>query len=166
MQALLSGLDTPISDVAELIYMLKNERLDLFHFACHHRYEGGDFKIGMDGGPFTIDHVRGLNRDQLGSPLIFMNACRTDGKMATFTGVTSWAEAFLNKGAAAFIGSLWEVRDQTAKTFATEFYTAAKHYPLGTAVHVARLAIKDVKRDPTWLAYTLYGDPSAVAVPV
>jgi hypothetical protein len=163
LHTVLPSLAAPLSDVTLLLNVLKKKRPDLIHFACHNLVAGDQIKIGMQGGPFTRSLVDSLSKDQLGTPLVFMNACRTDVKLDTFTGVAGWAETFLNKGAAAFIGSLWEVRDETAKTFATEFYAAINQKKtLGQAVYTARLAIKDVPHDPTWLAYTLYGDPAAV----
>ena len=64
--------------------------------------------------------------------------------------------------AGAFIGSLWEVVDTSASTYAQEFYRAALvGHTLGESARQARDAIRDNPGDPTWLAYTLYGDPAA-----
>jgi CHAT domain-containing protein len=64
--------------------------------------------------------------------------------------------------AGAFIGSLWEVVDTLASTYAQEFYRAAlAGHTLGESARQARDAIRDNPGDPTWLAYTLYGDPAA-----
>jgi len=73
---------------------------------------------------------------------------------------------FLEAGAAAFVGTHWEVRDESARVFAEEFYRALLEdgVDLGSAVARARKAIKDIPGDPTWLAYTLYGDPAATVV--
>jgi hypothetical protein len=54
------------------------------------------------------------------------------------------------------------VVDSSASTYAQEFYRAAlAGDPLGAAAKKARDAIRDEPGDPTWLAYTLYGDPAA-----
>lgn len=61
------------------------------------------------------------------------------------------------------IRSLWEVRDRSASRFAEEFYRALlSGIPLRHAMKQARKAIQDEPGDPTWLAYTLYGTPTAV----
>ena len=96
------------------------------------------------------------------SPLVFLNACRTDGQAPLYTTVEGWAASFLRAGAGAFIGSLWEVTDTSASTYAQEFYQAALGgHTLGESARQARDAIRDNPGDPTWLAYTLYGDPAA-----
>ena len=56
---------------------------------------------------------------------MFLNACRTDGQAPLYTTVEGWAASFLRAGAGAFIGSLWEVVDTSASTYAQEFYRAA-----------------------------------------
>ncbi len=69
----------------------------------------------------------------------------------------------MGAGAGAFIGSLWAVRSSSAKTFAEAFYHAMvkDRIPLGAASLGARQAISSDPGDPTWLAYTVYGNPSA-----
>ena len=91
-----------------------------------------------------------------------MNACRTAGLNATYNRLDGWASKFLEAGAGAFIGSLWAVSDGTAHEFAQEFYRQLqKGSPLGEAVKQARQAAARHTDDPTWLAYTVYGDPRA-----
>jgi CHAT domain-containing protein len=61
-----------------------------------------------------------------------------------------------------FIGSLWAVSDGAAREFAQELYRQLRAgYPLGNAVMQARQAAASTPDDPTWLAYTVYGDPRA-----
>ena len=107
---------------------------------------------------------RSVSRNNIwrGNPLVFLNACRTDGQAPQYTTVEGWAAKFLQAGAGAFIGSLWEVVDTSASTYAQQFYQAAlTGHTLGEAARQACNAIRDNPGDPTWLAYTLYGDPAA-----
>jgi CHAT domain-containing protein len=98
------------------------------------------------------------------TPVIFMNACRSAGLAATYNRLDGWATKFLEAGAAAFIGSLWAVCDETAREFAEEFYGQLQTgSSLGNAVMQARAAARRPD-DPTWLAYTVYGDPRAAAI--
>lgn len=54
-----------------------------------------------------------------------------------------------------FIGSLWEVSDSGALTFALEFYHRLfAGEAVANAVHAARLATRRTG-DPTWLAYSV-----------
>ena len=91
-----------------------------------------------------------------------MNACRSAGLNATYNRLDGWASKFLEAGAGAFIGSLWAVSDGTAREFAQELYGQLQTgSSLGEAVKQARQTAASHTDDPTWLAYTVYGDPRA-----
>jgi len=93
---------------------------------------------------------------------VFINACRSAGLAATYNRLDGWASKFLEAGAAAFIGSLWAVSDGASREFAQELYRRLQHgLTLGDAVMAARKAAASTPDDPTWLAYTVYGDPRA-----
>ena len=63
-------------------------------------------------------------------------------------------------GSGAFIGTLWEVRDDSARAFSEALYDGlARGKTLGEAMRAGRSAIS--AGDPTSLAYTLYGNPLA-----
>jgi CHAT domain-containing protein len=99
---------------------------------------------------------------RLSAPTIFMNACRSAGLNATYNRLDSWAGKFLEAGAGAFIGSLWAVSDGAAREFAQEFYSRLRAgSSLGEAVKLARQVAARRADDPTWLAYSVYGDPRA-----
>jgi len=95
---------------------------------------------------------------------VFINACRSAGAIPKYTKLMGWAEQFMAAGAGAFIGTLWAVRSDSALTFAEAFYDALlTGQTLGQAVRTARLTTAANVADPTWLAYTVYGDPAAAA---
>jgi CHAT domain-containing protein len=96
------------------------------------------------------------------APTVFINACRSAGTSAKYNRLDGWANKFLEAGAAAFIGSLWAVSDGAAREFAEELYGHLQAgVPLGKAVMRARHVAANQLDDPTWLAYTVYGDPRA-----
>ena len=106
----------------------------------------------------------GLRRSK---PVVFLNACHSGETGFALTRLGGWAQRFVDAGASAFIGSLWEINDELAAKFAVEFYNRlwglAGHdpMPLGQAFHEARMVIKETDpANPTWLAYVLYGDPN------
>ena len=75
-----------------------------------------------------------------------------------------WAQQFMAAGAGAFIGTLWAVRSRSSATFAEVFYGApTRGDPLGEAIRLARVEAARDHSDPTWLAYSAYGDPAATA---
>jgi CHAT domain-containing protein len=97
------------------------------------------------------------------SPLVFFNACRTAGEIPGLMQMMGWAKQFMGAGAGAFVGSLWAVRSSSARVFADAFYQAlvTEEKTLGIASLQARQAIAEDNGDPSWLAYTVYGNPSA-----
>jgi CHAT domain-containing protein len=96
------------------------------------------------------------------APLVFINACRAAGLALSYNNLQGWATMFMKAGAAAFIGSLWEVTDEISTQFAIETYDHLKSgSSLGKAIMAARKTVSQSSADPTWLAYTVYGDPRA-----
>ena len=157
----------PITGLADLLDLLDAGSTGLLHFACHNTFslETGGSSIKMVGGGFVPQLLNSaVSRHSLAdrSPLIFVNACRSAGTAAEYTKMMGWASQFMAAGAGAFIGTLWPVRSTRASKFAEAFYDAlAAGVDLGHASLTARQATKD-DADPTWLAYTVYGDPTAM----
>jgi hypothetical protein len=141
----------------------------VLHFACHNRFtDKSGPTIAMVGGPLRpTDLAVAVQKRSLAvaAPLVFFNACRTAGEILGLMQMMGWAKQFMAAGAGAFLGSLWAVRSSAARSFAEAFYEAlvAQRLPLGQASLEARKAIAEDAGDPTWLAYTVYGNPSATA---
>jgi hypothetical protein len=140
----------------------------LVHFACHNTFtaETGSSIAFEDGmlRPTDLSLVVQRRALELSSPLIFLNACRSAGEVHGLSDLSGWASQFLRAGAGAFIGTLWAVRSGTAREFAQEFYrllNGPEPQPLGSAVLAARRSVAEESGDPTWLAYTVYGNPFA-----
>jgi CHAT domain-containing protein len=62
------------------------------------------------------------------APVVFINACRSAGAVLAYHQMDSWACKFLEAGAGAFVGSLWAVRDSTARHFACALYSHLSHH--------------------------------------
>lgn len=97
-------------------------------------------------------------------PLMFLNGCNTGRAGFSLTGMGGWAQQSLKAGVGAFVGTLWPVRDEMARSFARSFY---QHFlggePIGEAARQARIYIRDqFPGDPAWLAYTVYAHPGAL----
>jgi hypothetical protein len=78
-----------------------------------------------------------------------------------------WAEMFIDRGAGAFIGSLWNIRSDTANMFAIDLYRSLREgaaSTLGEAVEFARHSSSVDPSDPTRLAYALYGKDDAEVI--
>lgn len=124
--------------------------------------------VSMTGGPFVPALLNAaVTTRALAplSPLIFINACRSAGAVPEYTQLLGWAGQFMAAGAGAFIGTLWAVPSNSARIFAEAFYDRLKAgRTLGRAVQEARQAIANDTADPTWLAYSVYGDPEAIVI--
>ncbi len=161
----------PLSTVPEVEEQFQAGATELFHFACHGNFNTEDpdeSKLRLGSDYLRPSQITGLKQAGLrrARPLVFLNACHSAERGFALTRIGGWAQRFLEAGASAFIGSLWEVNDRLAACFAQEFYNRlwglAGHQPqpLGQAFYEARMAVKQLDpANPTWLAYVLYGDP-------
>lgn len=159
-----------VNELSALMDLIDSGQTGLLHFACHNAFhpETGGSSVSMNGGKFVPSHLNtAVTRRSLENqhPLIFMNACRSAGAIPEYTQMMGWAQQFMAAGAGAFVGTLWAVRSDTASAFASLFYRAlSEGQSLGEATRFARMSTSGLKDDPTWLAYTVYGDPAARAV--
>jgi hypothetical protein len=152
----------------EAIYrLLRTGGYSFLHFACHARHNPTDpdkSELLFDDNSVLIP--KDLNGEKLAfgkdRPFIFINACETGQGGYALTGHGGWAEAFLRRGkGSGFIGSMWEVSDQSAYRFAVEFYRQLLNgKTLAESAKLARLQVRKAG-DPTWLSYTVYGNPFA-----
>lgn len=104
-----------------------------------------------------------------GNPFFFFNACDT-GRARSLGGfVQGWGPAILAKGASGFIGGMWPLTDRTAAAFSTSFYGDISEQMKGGPVYVAEV-LQSVRKkfyetgDPTYLAYTFYGNTNLQVV--
>jgi hypothetical protein len=155
-----------IDQLDDLLKLLNAGQFSLLHFASHNVANPtvtAGLHIPFGGSKFDITFMGAWSKDKFRnqSPLVFMNSCTSGGAVPLYTEMAGWAESFLGAGCGAFIGSLWEIRDTSALTFAQNFYdkiNGGKN--LGEKMRAARTALK--RSDPTYLAYTLYGNPLAM----
>jgi hypothetical protein len=155
-----------IEQLTDLLTML-DAPPGLLHFACHNDFtdDAGSVVLMGDGPLRPVDLAPAVQSRIMAEtgPLVFFNACRTAGQIPGLLKMMGWAQQFMAAGAGAFLGSLWPVRSSAASEFADAFYDAfvTKRLPLGQATMEARHRIIADDGDPTWLAYTVYGNPAA-----
>lgn len=164
LKQIVGGNSVTVGNLNELRPVLKSREFGILHFACHNRFQLAQpptgSRIDMSDGFFEPSTLVNF-RNKFDRPFVFMNACRTDGVAPSYTRLTGWAGSFLDTGAGAFVGSLWEVRDKSAAQFASTFYQHLRNETLGDAMRAARESISSIGGDPTWLAYSTYGDANA-----
>jgi CHAT domain-containing protein len=162
----------PLLTTADVRRELQGGAAQLFHFSCHGNFQADDAdesRLKLEDGFLMPSNIRFDDRLALwqSAPLVFLNACHAGRVGLTVTRLGGWAECFIQAGATAFVGSLWEINDKLAAKFAREFYDrlwglgghAAQ--TAGEAFYAARMALKaEDEANPTWLAYVFYGDPN------
>ena len=156
---------------------LSDAEFDVLHISCHAESQHqsierasliiGDEPARAGGKPqligvdtVTVEAEARLDKRR---PLVFLNACETGRIGAVLTAWGGWPNVFLRKGAGAFVGCAWAVRDKPAAIFSTSFYNAMLDgRTLAEAASAARAAAKEVG-DASWLAFKVYGHPRARA---
>lgn len=158
-----------VAESMELYERIKAGDFDLFHYAGHTTDKDpvspGSLELSDDDA-FTMDLMEAVPDHSMERfrPVVFLNSCgsaETGGGQTLFD---RWAEAFIKRGAGAFIGSLWNIRGVTANRFGKEVYRsirAGEAETLGQAVDLARKHSVRDPSDPTRLAYAFYGKDDA-----
>ncbi len=144
-----------------------------WHFITHASTPADDpdsASLVLSGGDLlNVSDLHRGGRYLKNAPLIFLNACESAGTGSALTGLGGFANAFLQAGAGALIGTLWSIPGVPAVALTQAFYRAflINQLPIGAAMHQARLAVREkFPQDPTWLAYTVYAHPLAARRPV
>jgi hypothetical protein len=163
------AVGAPIVTHREVLNVARNGGVQLLHVATHGNFNPNQVNESpiqledKDLFPRDLNKMtaKGLLRDR---PLVFFNTCHAGRMGFDLTGPGGWAQRMVDEcGVTAFIGSHWAIHDQLAAIFSRTFYgELLDGKTLGAAFHRARLAIRERQpANPTWLAYTLYGDPNS-----
>jgi DivIVA domain-containing protein len=156
-----------VGDMDRLLDLIDAGDFGVLHFACHDtlRPDEAGSSVVMGGGRLIPAF---LNPAVVGGtlagrrPLVFLDSSRSEAAIPEYAKLAGWAEQFIMAGAAAFVGASWPVRPASATAFAEAFYgTLQEGQPLGAATIAAREAASADATEPSWLAYSVYGDPSA-----
>lgn len=149
---------------------LEAGEFDLLHFAGHGEASLGSStaKLLLQGRiekgryiseSLSVTTVKQYCQFQPTKPIVLLNACQIGRTGYALTGVSGFAQAFLNGGAGAFIGTLWSVGDRPAQIFSETLYTSLlEGNSLSAATRKARKTAQK-SGDATWLAYVVYGHP-------
>jgi CHAT domain/Cytosol aminopeptidase family, N-terminal domain len=167
-----------IGDVAyaDVSRELDTTQYDVMHYAGHARFDAE----WHDRGGFELADQT-LTAEDLSSRryllrVVFANACQsaqTGAEANPFAGGTQTIDlvtGLLRSGVRGFVGSMWNIDDDDAKTFADAFYNGLltpsnddqpRGSPIGVIVAKARAAV--IKQhgvgQPAWAGYALSGSP-------
>jgi CHAT domain-containing protein len=146
---------------------------DLLHFACHGFAESENISNAqlmlqgrLENKKYVPAYLSATTAAQFSNlrtddnrPMVVLNACQVARSGYTLTGLGGFSQAFINAGAGCFVGSLWSVGDQPARTFAETLYRQLlQGKVLSDAANVARMQA-EAAGEATWLAYAVYGHP-------
>jgi hypothetical protein len=139
------------------VLALLGEGFDVVHFAGHVVRDDGGAPALLLGDRRQLP-ASVVEANLVGRPLVVVNGC-TSGHSATAAGI---ADAFLQGGALAVVGTIADVADEPAATLAATFHREALGgAPLGSALREARAHVRDAApASPAWLSHVLYGDPA------
>jgi CHAT domain len=170
------GAELVTAQEREVRALLRSGDFDVLHFAGHGVADGGDIanaKVLLEGRSEYGTYVRtALSATTVGQqarlahadgskPLVVFNACQTGRLGAQMSSLGGFAQAFLNRGAGAFISSMWSVGDYPAGAFVETLYRELlRGQPVAAAASAARRRARQ-GGDGTWLSYAVYAHPQA-----
>ncbi|MEZ4528462.1 MAG: CHAT domain-containing protein, partial [Desulfobacterales bacterium] len=147
---------------------------DIVHFAGHADYDdrhpeqsGWKLKDSI----LQASDVKKMEGGAAMPLMVFSNACQS-ARTGEWGRAGKWQEnaqdssfglanAFMISGVRHYIGTSWEIRDESGRYFALEFY---RHLlagnTIGQALCLSRQTMSERGQDAGWAAYVLYGDPS------
>ncbi len=150
----------------------KIRNYDWVHFAGHADYDGlNPERSGwrLDRGQLAAADVIKMAGTGAMPALIFSNACqsaRTDAwdvRPDAQDRIFGLANAFILSGVKHYVGTFWEIPDETSQRFALAFYHFLLNgFSVGAAMRAARLKLirEYGEENIVWAGYLLYGDPT------
>lgn len=147
--------NTPESEIAALVAAA--DRFDVLHFCGHVAAEDGGPAFQLDGARDIRLRPQDLARTRSAPWLIWTNAC--GGGLGG--GQASFARAWLDAGAAIYIGAATPVSDAGALTACRLFYRSlARGLPVGRSMRDMRVRMAELGL-VAWATIALFGDPNA-----
>jgi hypothetical protein len=165
-------------DATTIQSLLQRPEVDHFHYSGHGEADTKNaaldahllLSLDKEGGQYVprylsstvIGQTAALEQADGNRPLVVLNACQIGRAGWHLTSIGGFAEAFISRGAGIFVGSLWSVGDEPARTFSEAFYQALieQQRPLAEAATFGREEARKAG-DATWIAYVVYGYPYA-----
>ncbi|MCK4486072.1 MAG: CHAT domain-containing protein [Desulfobacterales bacterium] len=151
----------------------KIRNFDIVHFAGHADYNprnAGDSGWRLTGGNLKAQDITKMAGTATMPALIFSNACQSarteewELKAYFEDGIFGLGNAFLLAGVKHYLGTFWEISDESSSRFALEFYKyLLSGATIGEAIRRSRLVLIKEYGEETivWASYVLYGDPTS-----
>jgi class 3 adenylate cyclase/CHAT domain-containing protein len=159
------------SDITQEYVKTKMRNFDIVHYAGHAEYNASSPDQSgwlLKDGKLSAKAVTELSGIMPMPALVFSNACQSghteEWKIGEDYGakIFGLANAFLLSGVQHYIGTFWEIPDETGYYFAVHFYkNLIQGNTIGESLRLARHALIQKYGEDTivWASYVLYGDP-------
>lgn len=155
---------------------VKIRNYDLIHFAGHATYD--DLHPENSGWRLSKGCLTGTDIVKMAGTgsmpaLVFSNACQSarteawDASSNMHHRIFGLANAFILSGVKHYVGTFWEIPDETSKRFSEAFYQYLLNgMPIGKALQSARRSLIEWcgEDNVIWASYLLYGDPTSTYV--
>ncbi|HMV42428.1 MAG TPA: CHAT domain-containing protein [Leptospiraceae bacterium] len=151
----------------KLLSMIRGK--NIIHYAGHLFFSNDPMENGWLLSGDKILKAREIKNSAFSTNLVFSNSCnssRSVGIKNSKSIINDFASSFLMSGIMSFIGTKWEVADNsTTLDFTIRFYLALfNDKSLGESLHIAREYARK-NSDPLdliWGNYSLYGHPDRI----
>jgi CHAT domain-containing protein len=143
----------------DMALAIGSDDYDIIHFAGHAVMGQHSF---LKGYRSSLDSEAIADYSLPRNPVVFANACMTSAKDYYGANSKNIAEAFIEAGASAFVGTLWKTSDKWSADFAAMFYEYLRTgKTIGDSLRLAKCALAEKARDTNidWASFTLFGDP-------
>ncbi len=149
------------TSATDLAMSIGSDEYDIVHFAGHANMQHGG-ALRAYRGELEGRDIAGYSLSR--RPVVFGNACSTGAKKYYGANSRNLAEAFIEAGASAFIGTLWQTTDKLSTQFAAGLYEHLRDgRTIGDSLRLAKVEMvrKARRMDIDWAAFALFGDPSS-----
>ncbi len=146
--------------------------MDIIHYSGHLFYSNEQQESGWLLSDNKVLRAREIENAGFSPFLVFSNSClsspvvhsnATDAEVAQGARFNDLAGAFLKAGIGNYIGTNWEIKDNSSTyDFAVQFYRAIfEEKSVGEALYEARQRARRsyAQHDLTWANYVLHGNP-------
>jgi len=135
--------------------------VQVLHFSGHGDIDSTNADLNKilleNGDEFEAINLAGKALCTTAQPVVYMNACSVGNVGETVARAGGFASNFVTNGCSGVIAPLWPINDRRSMEFALSLY---EKLALGRSVGEALQELREEnEKDPTYHAYTYFGDP-------
>ena len=149
------------ADLSHVRALLDERDVQVVHFSGHGEVDAahpGSNKLLLENAEaLTALNLAGKALCSVAQPVVYLNACGVGSVGVEVGRAGGFASGFVENGCSGVIAPLWPIGDQRSKDFAIALYRKLES---GRAVGEALQELREENdTDPTFGAYTYFGDP-------